>query len=373
MGFSYGTIGAIPVPGSTGNPVGTTIDGHVVLLPDGGWTIHAANIVVSIPGWSGSLSTTLDSMHYGPPPFGSWQYYGFHSTLSEDLDPSTAYTVRVDYSVIVDSPPGWGPFAYTGNWSFTTGSALSKPTTPIPANASGPGISFTTRTLSWANGGGATGYRVRIGPYPIAQNAVSALQIGTSYVIPETDIVLYKDNPIAWRVDATDGSTWVDGDTWTFDPRPAKAATPAPSTGATGQHLGLSALSWATATGADEYNVYPSWYGGVGGLAVVTPTLSLPQPFMDPLHYATTYTWRVDTDNVWGTTTGDNWTFRAMSLKSVYNSWKNYPGKTLGPGEINGSGVEGPGGDYFFTGENFMSTTTRLLAFARDRVWYVEL
>ena len=180
------------------------------------------------------------------------------------------------------------------------GTGLSKPTNPTPADDSGPGINFSNLTLSWVNGGMATQYTVRIGPYPLAYNVVSENQSDTSYVIPEEDISLYKDNPITWRVDASDGENTVEGDVWTFDPRPAKVTTPMPANSAANVSLNTETLSWLASTWADSYKVYPSWWGGTGPLGTVNTSVLLSDwvpTYADRFSYSESYTWHVDSVN----------------------------------------------------------------------------
>lgn len=263
----------------------------------------------------------------------------------------------------------------------TTGTGLSKPTTPTPANSSGPGIDFSTRTLSWVNGGGAETYTVRIGPYPLATNAVSVSQVGTSYVIPTSDIVLYKNNPISWRVDAEAGGETVEGDVWTFDPRPGKVTTPVPSNSGTGISKGLSTVSWAAGLYADSYNVVLSWFGGVtnpntSGTSYDFGALT-PLSF-NPLSYNTEHTWRIDSVNVWGTTTGDTWSFTTLDLdfpKTIYF----YPGTgwyyLIWDDSTNSWGDPPPVGtidvDYkVATFINFIGSHRCLVSLAKDSLWY---
>jgi len=252
--------------------------------------------------------------------------------------------------------------------------SLLKPTTPTPADGSGPGINFTNRTVSWVNGGGAETYTVRIGPYPLAYNAVSVSQVGTSYVIPEADIALYKNNPITWRVDAEAGGETVKGDVWTFDPRPAKATTPSPTNGASNTALNLTTLSWVKDAYTDTSEVNCSWSGSISPISTNSNSITLANftpLYMDRLGYSNTYTWRVDTTNEFGTTDGDTWSFSTIPMYRTVCSWENYDGKTKGPGEENGGGVEGV--DYYWTGTNCVSTIKRVVAFAADRVWITEV
>lgn len=254
---------------------------------------------------------------------------------------------------------------------------LTKPTTPTPADASGPGINFTNRTLSWVNGGGATGYRVK---FPFA----NAIDVGasTSYVIPESMIPSFNQTTVSWRVDATDGTDWVTGDTWTFDPRPAKVTTPSPANSATSINKALDKMSWTASTHADKHIITSSFSSGTieleGAelvLATYTPTT------LNPLGYSKTYTWSVDANNVWGTTEGDNWTFTTENLtfpRAIYY----YPGTgfyyLIWDDDTQTWGDPPPVGtidvDYHVvTYVNFIASHRRLVAASADQLWYESL
>jgi hypothetical protein len=81
--------------------------------------------------------------------------------------------------------------------------------------------------------------------------------------------------------------------------------------------------------------------------------------------YNTTYTWRVDSVNEFGTTTGDEWTLTTIPFDPPMSIWENLPGKTLGP--LTG-GVEGT--DFEFLGYNLTNTVKYVLGAAGDAIWY---
>jgi hypothetical protein len=152
---------------------------------------------------------------------------------------------------------------------------------------------------------------------------------------------------------------------------PAKASNPTPADTATGVTKNLAALNWDDASGADSYVVTASWGGTVGGVAVVNSTLDLAAntPLLfDALDWGTVYTWRVDTVNEFGTTTGDTWSFTTDTFDPPVASWSNLPGKTLGP--LTG-GIDGV--DFYYTGLNFMTAVRRLVATAANSIWYENI
>jgi hypothetical protein len=90
--------------------------------------------------------------------------------------------------------------------------------------------------------------------------------------------------------------------------------------------------------------------------------------------YNATYTWRVDSVNQFGTTTGDTWTFTSVNFDPPLASWVNLPGKTLGP-EVDGhtygqGGV--PGVDFRWYGINSIGTVKFLLLLKDNSVYYAE-
>lgn len=321
---------------------------------------------------------------YGALSDGAFYTVDISCTILSDSDNYVKW--RLDSTTLYDegcihwytgTPPQYWDYSLTADYMFEVYNdlgedpELSKPTTPTPADASGPGIDFSTRTLSWVDGGGAETYTVRIGPYPLAYNVVSLSQAGTSYVIPESDIPLYKDNPIAWRVDAESDGATAEGDVWTFDPRPAKPTTPTPESAATEQKL-TQTFEWVDGGGSATYDVW------IGSNRILNNTAGLSYLVPDTyLGYKSEYTWRVDAANVWGTTTGDNWTFTTFALDppspTYYypdgNYWYYLLTTDDGWGDPPPTGTENV--DYMITGNiNMMSAHRKLMACAADRLWY---
>jgi hypothetical protein len=94
-------------------------------------------------------------------------------------------------------------------------------------------------------------------------------------------------------------------------PAPEKATGPSPSNGATNQ-LTTTDLSWDAAVGADTYDVY--WASHTPLLAGDKVSSAQAGTTYDPgaLLPSTIYYWRIDTTNVTGTTTGDEWSFTTL-------------------------------------------------------------
>jgi hypothetical protein len=96
-----------------------------------------------------------------------------------------------------------------------------------------------------------------------------------------------------------------------YDP-PAKATVSYPSDGATGISTAAT-LSWNASANATNYNVY---FGTPGDLSLIgnqTTRSYTPTGMEDANEYA----WRIDPNNAYGTTQGDEWTFTTGSTTST--------------------------------------------------------
>ena len=100
---------------------------------------------------------------------------------------------------------------------------------------------------------------------------------------------------------------------------PTKATAPSPSTDSNTVELlsGKLTLKWSGAVNTTNYAVYfgsdPAKLSKLADVPyVVAPTYTL-----SGLNSETTYYWRIDASNVKGTTTGDVWSFRALTTELV--------------------------------------------------------
>lgn len=88
---------------------------------------------------------------------------------------------------------------------------------------------------------------------------------------------------------------------------PAQVTTPSPANHAYGTvSPSLLALTWAAAAGATSYNVYFKVNGGTFAVSLGQTGLSYALP---GLIHGYGYTWRVDSVNADGVTTGVGWGF----------------------------------------------------------------
>ena len=244
----------------------------------------------------------------------------------------------------------------------------AQPINPTPADESGPGVDFSDWTFTWEDGGGAASFNLYAGTNPATLNLVTTLA-EVSYVVPVANIfrTTLLGGVIYWRVDAINEIDTTIGTVWSFDPRPAKATTPVPADGAIDQRLNLAQLAWTAATEAETYDVYFDTESLVDRVSAAQTGVSfaeLGQPFV----YDTSYIWRIDSINAFGTTTGDEWTFTTISFDPPIPTWKLVPGHTLGPLT---DGV--PGVDFVWNGTNNMVTTKRLVVAANNTLWYEDI
>lgn len=205
----------------------------------------------------------------------------------------------------------------------------SKATNPTPANGATE-VDFSNLTLSWEDGGGATGFDVYIGESGNLTQ-VSAYQAGTSYItsISELETIFGTspiDQVIYWRIDAVNLDGTTTGDEWNFDGRPAKATTPSPSDDGEGIKRDTENVTWVDGGNSTSYDFY---FGTTSGNLTliesgVTDLNYLMPPSDSFLDGSTTYYWRIDSNNNLGTTTGDEWTFDTEVSYSTFSRYSDY-------------------------------------------------
>ena len=204
-------------------------------------------------------------------------------------------------------------------------------------------------------------------------NLSVSLVSGTKYcitVIPAaTGLVWAGDNAPAY----TGSTQWYNDVIWdTFadgvDQRfrvngislPSAPINPTPEHKESGISLSSTTVTWEDGGGADAYNIY---YGTLSGFltlvaeGVTDLEIVLIAGNFD--HYGEVYYWRVDAVNDAGTTQGDEWYFTALIFDPVLPT-----GTSL---DEDGE----PTGDP--TGENNMITIKRLVAAAKNAIWYEEI
>jgi hypothetical protein len=205
-----------------------------------------------------------------------------------------------------------GDAAYTQTYYFTPG--LAKATCIQPTDGSGPGIDFSDFLMVWANSQDPDTYDVYIGPAADNLTCVATGYAATSRMTSLVELEgLFGRSPIEgvvyWRIDSHFGETTVTGDVWSFDPRPGKATDPDPEDEATGVSL-YADLAWTAGAAASTSGAYA---GDESPVSLGDPTSEVSWGGNVWLG-DTEYTWRIDSINQFGTTTGDEWTFTTFAF-----------------------------------------------------------
>ena len=265
-------------------------------------------------------------------------------------------------------------------YSYTVLAAAppEKPVNPTPANDATE-IDFSAFLLAWEDGGDADTYDVYIGSTGDL-TLVSSAQANTGYLTTLEELeTIFSASPINqkiyWRVDATNDDGTTTGDEWNFDPRPAKASNPSPEDEYTPMTLDWQLFSWDAVDNADTYNVYMGtevgetpWSENMELIVDSSPLSYIVQsylatatkfvyPYTGLAVYNYQYYWRVDTKNIFGETTGDNWSLTTITFDPPVSSYR---------GDF--SGVEGI--DWNWDGKNNMVIVKRLVAAAKDALYY---
>lgn len=220
------------------------------------------------------------------------------------------------------------------------------------------------------------------------------LQPVTTYALVISATNGDSSNYIRWYSntgDYSDGEAFVsadNGDSWapitgedfgflvfgdSLVPGAPTIVSPTP-TGVTNITLDETPLEWAAGDPAgDTYEIYfresgDDWELVGEAQAGVEWTIDF-----GTLNYGTTYEWRIDATNVYGTTTGDTWSFDTLVFSWVLVSYRLLPG---GGGAGYGPYDSPPGTqgtDWEWTGESNMLTVKRLVAVANSKVWYESI
>jgi len=87
-----------------------------------------------------------------------------------------------------------------------------------------------------------------------------------------------------------------------------------------------------------------------------------------PLVYNTTYYWRVDATNDYGTTTGDEWSFTTLSPDRPHSTYRYRSDGSLVP-----DGTAYNAATMYITGENFLNVQRRLVGAAANAIFYEQV
>ncbi|MDI6788126.1 MAG: Ig-like domain-containing protein [Planctomycetota bacterium] len=205
----------------------------------------------------------------------------------------------------------------------SSGGAPAKVSLVYPFNGAN-GILFT-EPLNWLPANGATSYYIYLGidnPPPYEGETTEILYYPA----------LFYNTTYYWRIDSKNSAGATTGDVWTFNTEgtpttlPERVTSSTPSNGATNVSI-TQQLRWGGAVGATSYDVYFDVSPSPVYRTNTTSTSHNPGVFS----YATTYYWRIDSNNSLGTTTGFDWTFTTQSVPV------NPPAQVASPVPSNGA------------------------------------
>ena len=156
-------------------------------------------------------------------------------------------------------------------------------------------------------------------------------------------------------------------------PVPGKPTNPSPTDTVTDITLDETPLSWDASAdaGADTYEIYFRESGDdwvLVGVAQAGVSWDIAFGILD---YETTYEWRIDATNIYGTTTGDTWSFGSISYDQLQVSYVLISGGSGDGPYDDPPGVEGT--DWAWTGLNNMITVRRLVVAAYNKIYYENI
>jgi len=153
---------------------------------------------------------------------------------------------------------------------------------------------------------------------------------------------------------------------------PGAPTNPSPTDADTNITLDETPLSWdASDPAADTYEVYFRESGDDWELVGVAQAGVEWTIEFGTLAYGTTYEWRIDATNEYGTTTGDTWSFDTITLHRILISYVLITGGSGAGPYDDPPGTEGT--DWAWTGENTMLTVRRLIVAVDNKIWIESL
>jgi len=178
---------------------------------------------------------------------------------------------------------------------------------PAPANSE---IKVSrTPQLTWIPGRDAVSHDVYLGTQNPPQYRTSTTD--ATYIPDE----LASNTQYYWRVDAVTADSTITGPTWTFhtetDQAPPQATDPLPANGAVDVPAPVKRLDWEI----DQFqtDTVKLYFGTTPDNLTLKDTYVAPGYKLGPLSLGTTYYWRVDLVNQYGTTEGEVWNFTVES------------------------------------------------------------
>ncbi|MDD4857775.1 MAG: S8 family serine peptidase [Candidatus Krumholzibacteria bacterium] len=198
---------------------------------------------------------------------------------------------------------------------FGTPTVPSAPTLSSPTN--GATAVSTSPTLSWAASSGATSYRYQVSTS--SDFSVTLYDASTSSTSVALS-VLAASTTYYWRVNATNTAGTSDwSSVYSFTTASSSGSAPSaptlisPTNGATSVSR-TPTLSWAASTGATSYSYQVSTSSSFSTIARSGTTTSTSVTISSSLSKNTTYYWRVNATNTYGTSAWSSvWNFKTRN------------------------------------------------------------
>jgi len=215
-------------------------------------------------------------------------------------------------------------------WNFTTVDILEfKAFNPTPSDGA-EGVD-PNKVLSWSAGIGAISHDVYLGTdfADVNDAGIYSDEYKGDYVVNHYDPCgLDIGTFYYWRIDEENATYGiVKGTVWAFKTMKLEfmASTPDPAEGVSGVDPN-TALSWTAGIGALSHDVYlgTSWVDVEGATVSSDEYMgNFDVNSYDPcgLDIETTYYWRIDEENVFGTVNGDVWSFKTIDINSGLSGW----------------------------------------------------
>jgi len=246
---------------------------------------------------------------------GKVNYRGFHGTYKLTLSKS-GQTTEVKQ---IELEPGGSAQQFTLQTNFTGGGGTVPGQASSPSPANGATSVGVTTDISWTAGSGATSHDVYFGT--TSPGTLRGNQTATTY---DTG-TMTAGTTYYWRIDEKNSYGTTTGAVWSFTTAaagtpPGQASSPTPANGATS--VGTTTdLSWTAGSGATSRDVY---FGTANPPPLVSSNQTGTTYDTGTMGSGTTYYWRINEKNSYGTTTGTVWSFTtaaAGSSVSLLGSW----------------------------------------------------
>ena len=236
-----------------------------------------------------------------------------HTMVGVGYESATSQTIYVNdtWDNSVHSMTWGGTYSGMQHWGVTV--IHLNPVLPGQATAPSPSTGATgvdvNVILSWTAGSGATSHDVYFGT--ASTPPFIANQTGTTYDPPGA---LNVGTTYYWRIDEKNVSGTTTGTVWNFTTlaTPGQATAPNPANGATNVSI-TQDINWTAGFNATSHDVYfgttnpPTFCGNQTSTTYDTGTMN----------NGTTYYWRIDERNAFGSTTGSLWSFTTIARHSL--------------------------------------------------------